>query len=88
MPRWTEAKWKGTDDPTILAQFTAYKCGSLWLLVYIEPFFLNCRYHYTSSRGANSENSFSGVLPPESNGLSLQEAQKAVESKVRKMTSP
>jgi hypothetical protein len=83
---WKQTQWTGTTDPKVLAQFTAYarkfRRGTLWLRVYKEPYFLGCQYHFTNSQGPNSENSYSGLLPPEFNGLSIEQAQTEVTRRV------
>ena len=83
MNKWEQAQWQGTTDPKILAQFDAYRIkyrrGYVWLRVY-KTLFLGCKYHYTSSMGANSEDSFSGCLTD--NTQTLNDAQSAVIAKV------
>jgi len=85
-PTWEKAKWEGTNDPQVLATFVAYRIkagrGYIWLRAYPD-LFIGCRYHFTSSQGANSENSFSGCLPPLMNDYSLEEAQAETERRVR-----
>lgn len=74
---WEKSKWYGTNNIEILKQFTSYKLkfkkGFIWLLVYNKPYFLDIKYHFVSSQGANSDNSFSGLLTD--NNLTLEQAQ-------------
>jgi len=82
---WAETTWPFCTDPEILAQFTCYSVklgrGNIYLRVYKED---RCRYQFTSSFGANSDNSFSGCLPPEDNKLALEEAQEKIIKEVRR----
>ena len=79
---WEKTIWPFTDNKEILSQFDCYVVkrgrGKLYLLVYKEPYFLGCKYHYCSSFGANSDNNYSGLLGEECNNLTLEEAQTAV----------
>lgn len=83
---WTPDTWDGTSDPEILKQFTCYskkhRKGKIWLRVYHEPYFLGRKYHFTNSQGANSDDSFSGLLVD--NSITLEQAQAAVIAQVQK----
>lgn len=87
-PKWEPRPLYDTSDPEFLARFDSYalkvRRGTLWLLVTRDPRDRN-RYQYVSSMGANSDESFSGCLEPEDNGLTLEQAQAKVFAKVQRM---
>ena len=88
--KWRRGKWHGTSDPAITSQFTCYilkyRRGRIYLCAYKEgQYFLECRYHFTASYGANSDDSYSGLLLPEHNGIPVQQAQSEALAAVKRM---
>ena len=94
---WEPCVWPGCTNPEILSQFDCYRykthTGYIYLEVYHEVYEgprsneaydgrNTVKYYYTSSMGANSDESFSGILLPCYNSSSLEEAQKLVVRKV------